>query len=185
MPRVSTSHDDDFLQATLRHADRLHALALRVAPNRWDAADIVQDTYLRAYAAWDRRRPDDVGAWLATICLNVGRDEMRRQTRRGAFIYDGPLPDLADTVDTADVALTRISDDRVNALLWTLPDPQRIAITLMDICGFTAAQVAAITHSPRGTVLARVHRGRKALAVAFAQHPNIPHHSEVHDEPQS
>jgi RNA polymerase sigma-70 factor (ECF subfamily) len=48
--------------------------------------------------------------------------------------------------------------------LWNLPEEQRIAITLMDLDGFTAAQVANMTGSPRGTVLARVHRGRKKLA---------------------
>jgi DNA-directed RNA polymerase specialized sigma24 family protein len=72
---------EDFLRATLRHADLLHTLALRLAPHPADA-DIVQETYLRAYAAWRRRRPDDVGAWLATICLNTGRDERRRPLRR-------------------------------------------------------------------------------------------------------
>jgi RNA polymerase sigma-70 factor, ECF subfamily len=156
---------EDFLQATLRHADLLHTLAARLAPHPADAADIVQDTYLRAFAAWHRQRPDDVGAWLATICLNVGRDECRRHARRSAAICDGPVPDLPDSADTADAALERLDATRIRAALWTLPDSQRIAITLMDLCGFTAAKAAAITGAPRGTILARVHRGRKALAL--------------------
>src|SRR5712691_7045775 len=138
------SDDEDFLQATLRHADLLHALATRLAPHPADAADIVQDTYLRAFAAWHRQRPDDVGAWLATICLNVGRDERRRHARRSAVICDGPVPDLPDRADTAEAALERIGTSWVKAALWALPDSQRIAITLMDLCGFTAAQVAGI-----------------------------------------
>ena len=158
---------EDFLQATLRHADLLHTLAVRLAPHPADAADIVQDTYLRAFAAWHRRRPDDVGAWLATICLNVGRDERRRHARRTAVISDGPVPDLPDRADTAQAALGRLSAARVKTALWALPDSQRIAITLMDLCGFTAAQAAAITGAPRGTILARVHRGRKALALSL------------------
>ncbi len=158
---------EDFLQATLRYADLLQTLAVRLAPHPADAADIVQDTYLRAFAAWHRRRPDDVGAWLATICLNVGRDERRRHARRSAAICDGPVPDLPDRADTAEAALERLGTARIRAALWALPDSQRIAITLMDLCGFTAAQVAAITGAPRGTILARVHRGRKALALSL------------------
>ena len=83
--RGRASDHEDFLRATLGHADLLHTLALRLAPHPADAADIVQDTYLRAFAAWHRQRPDDVGAWLATICLNVGRDEWRRHARRSGL----------------------------------------------------------------------------------------------------
>ena len=100
-------------------------------------------------------------------CLNVGRDERRRHARRSAAICDGPVPDLPDRADTAEAALERLGMSWVKAALWALPDSQRIAITLMDLCGFTAAQVAAITGAPRGTVLARVHRGRKALALSL------------------
>lgn len=159
----------DFLQATLAHADVLHALACRLAPHAQDAPDIVQETYLRAFAAWGRRRPDDVGAWLATICLNVGRDALRRHSRRDGLLDDRPIPDLPSKHDTAEAALARLGSQRVEAVLRLLPEPQRIAITLMDICGFTAAQVATITAAPRGTVLARVHRGRKALALTFTE----------------
>jgi RNA polymerase sigma-70 factor, ECF subfamily len=167
--KVTGRADDheEFLGATLRHADLLHALALRLAPHPADAADIVQETYLRAYAAWRRRRPADMGAWLATICLNVGRDEQRRHARRSAAVSEGPVPDLPDRADTAEAALERLGTSRINAALRVLPDGQRIAITLMDLCGFTAAQAAAITGAPRGTILARVHRGRKALAITL------------------
>lgn len=166
-----TADHEAFLQATLRHSDLVHALARRLAPRPLDAADIVQETYLRAYAAWGRRVPNDVGAWLATICLNVGRDEQRRHVRRDQRTHDGEIPDLADTAgyaDTAEAAIAQIEAERVRVAVWALPEPQRIAITLMDLCGFSAAQVAAITNSPRGSVLSRIHRGRKALAVALS-----------------
>jgi RNA polymerase sigma-70 factor (ECF subfamily) len=159
---------EEFLEATLRHADVLHALARRLAPLPADAADIVQETYLRAYAAWARQRPRDTGAWLATICLNVGRDHRRRHARQQAAVAPGPVPELASGLDTEQQALERESADRVQAMLMRLPEAQRIAITLMDICGFTAHQVAVITGTPRGTVLARVHRGRKQLALSLA-----------------
>ena len=176
---------EEFLEATLCHADLLHSLAARLASRPSDTQDIVQDTYLRAYAAWDRSRPADVRAWLATICLNVGRDEARRHARRAAAAYDGPLPDLPNDADTAEAAFTRIGNTRITAALWTLPEAQRVAITLMDICGFTAAQVAAITTAPRGTVLARVHRGRKRLALTLRDSRETTHYLETRDEPQS
>ncbi len=182
MSRRASDHEE-FLEATLCHAGMLHALAARLAPYPADAADIVQDTYLRAYAAWRRRRPRDAGAWLATICLNAGRDELRRHSRRLAASYHGLVPDLADRADTAEAALERLGSSQVTAVLGALPDVQRIAITLMDVCGFTAAQVAAITGAPRGTVLARVHRGRKALALTLREDCETTRGGEVRDEP--
>src|SRR5258708_12857529 len=157
--QVSRRADDheDFLRATLRHADLLHTLAVRLAPHPADAADIVQDTYLRAYAAWGRRRPDDVGAWLATIRLNAGRDERRRHARRSAAAYDGPLPDLPDRADTAEAAFERLGNSRIRAALWTLPDGHRIATTLMDLCGFPPAHAPAIPPPPPGPTLPRPH----------------------------
>jgi RNA polymerase sigma-70 factor (ECF subfamily) len=178
----SASDHEEFLQATLRHADLLQTLAARLAPHPADAADIVQETYLRAYAAW-RRRPRDVAAWLATICLNVGRDELRRHARRDAVLYRGPVPDLPGRADTAEAALERLGTSRVKAALWTLPEAQRIAITLMDLCGFTAAQAAAITGAPRGTILARVHRGRKALALSLREERHPATTFQARDEP--
>jgi RNA polymerase sigma-70 factor, ECF subfamily len=179
-----SGEDEDFLQATLVHADVVHALARRLATYPQDAPDIVQETYLRGYAAWGRRRPDDVGAWLATICLNVGRDELRRHARRSTHLVDGPIPDLPSSGDTADAVLERLGSDRIEAALWSLPEVQRVAITLMDVCGFTAAQVAAITCAPRGTVLARVHRGRKALALTLGDERAEPQRArEVSDGP--
>ena len=170
--RRGTGDHEEFLRATLRHADLLNALAARLAVRPADVSDLVQETYLRAFAAWHSRRPDDVGAWLATICLNVGRDERRRHSRRDTALHDGPLPDIPDRADTAEAALERLGNSWVETALWTLPETQRIAITLMDVCGFTAAQVAAITGAPRGTVLARVHRGRKALALTIRGEPS-------------
>ena len=161
----------------MRYTDVLHALARRLAPNPADVADIVQETYLRAYTAWGKRRPDDPGAWLATICLNVGRDTLRRHARYRAAVDQAPIPDLASPGDTAEQALERLSTDRIQQALAGLPEAQRIAITLMDVCGFTAKQVAAITDAPRGTVLARVHRGRKLLALSLT-HPALDPHTD-------
>src|ERR671912_2997508 len=71
--------DDEFLQAPLPALDLVHNLARRFGHERADAEDLVQDTYLRAWQAWTNgNRPQQVEAWLATICLNLGRDRLRR-----------------------------------------------------------------------------------------------------------
>jgi len=155
--------DDEFLRATLPALDLVHSLARRFVPKRADAEDLVQETYLRAWQAWTSGRlPRRVEPWLATICLNVGRDWVRRSRSR----REEHLPEAWEATDGANVeleAIERVRRAQLDRALWALPSEQRVAITLMDLGGFTAAEVAAMTGSPRGTVLARVHRGRKAL----------------------
>jgi RNA polymerase sigma-70 factor, ECF subfamily len=156
--------DDEFLRTTLPALDLVHNLARRFARSRPDAEDLVQDTYLRAWQAWTAgNRPRRPEPWLATICLNLGRDRLRQASLQPALAAE-PAQEPAAEVDVAAAAIDRVERAQVERALWALSEEQRIAITLMDIVGFTAAEVAAITGSPRGTVLARVHRGRKALA---------------------
>jgi RNA polymerase sigma-70 factor (ECF subfamily) len=83
--------DDEFLQATLPALDLVHNLARRFGHERADAEDLVQDTYLRAWQAWTNgNRPQQVEAWLATICLNLGRDRLRRASKRLEVVGDPP-----------------------------------------------------------------------------------------------
>ncbi|MGQ0718990.1 MAG: RNA polymerase sigma factor [Pseudonocardiales bacterium] len=159
-----SGQDEQFLQATMPAADLVHNLARRLTGTRADAEDLVQETYTRAWAAWvDGRRPERVAPWLATICLNHGRDRLRRAATHAEVPWDESF-DPPGLVDVEAEALGHVARSAVDAALRGLPDEQCIAITLMDLCGFTAAEVASITGAPRGTVLARVHRGRKRLA---------------------
>ena len=158
--------DEEFQRLTLPALDLVHNLARRFARERADAEDLVQETYLRAWVAWSAgRRPRRVEPWLATICLNAGRDRARRAaTRRETPTAMAATGDLRDAIDVAEEAIGRVQRALVEQALWALPVEQRVAITLMDLGGLTAAEVARVTGSPRGTVLARVHRGRKTLA---------------------
>jgi RNA polymerase sigma-70 factor (ECF subfamily) len=155
--------DEEFLRATLPALDLVYNLARRFVGDP-DAEDLVQETYLRAWQAWTAGRPPRrVEPWLATICLNAGRDWTRRPSRR----LELPTGDAWDRPGTSDVeteAIARTRRAQVERAMAALPAEQRIAIALMDLAGFTAAEVAKLTGSPRGTILARVHRGRKALA---------------------
>lgn len=155
---------EEFLRATLPALDLVHNLARRLTPDAALAEDLVQETYTRAWAAWVAGRvPRRVEPWLATICLNAGRDRLRRDGGRREVPW-AEVAEPAARVDVEAEAIRHVQRQVVERAMWSLPEQQRIAVTLMDLCGLSAAEAAAVTGSPRGTVLARVHRGRKALA---------------------
>jgi RNA polymerase sigma-70 factor (ECF subfamily) len=157
-------------------ADAVYNLARRLTRDTADAEDLVQETYLRAWQAWQgRRRPRRAAPWLAAICLNLARDAARQQARRPAAVPADGLADRPAQLDVAEQAVRRVLRREAEAALGALPDEQRIAIVLMDLCGLTAAEAAAATGSPRGTVLARVHRGRKTLAALIGGREEEPH----------
>jgi len=122
-------------------------------------------------------RPESLNAWLSTICLNLARDRARQKDRRPEVSWPEDL-DAAAAVEVEDLAIRRVQLGMIDRALWTLPDNQRVAITLMDVCGLTAEETAQTTGCPRGTVLAREYRGRKALARAandLGAHPGPRH----------
>lgn len=162
--------DSDFLEAFTEHLDRLHNLARGLTRSPQDAEDLVAETCLLALRGWRRTSPDDAGAWFATICLNAARSSYRRRAARPIEVHaEDWLLDRADAhADTAGLALTRLQARRVRDAVAQLPGPQREAVALMDLAGYTAAQTATIVGAPRGTVLARVHRARKVLARTLA-----------------
>ena len=154
---------EEFLAATLPALDLVYNLARRIASGRDEVEDLVQETYLRAFEAWmRRRRPRKVEAWMATICLNAGRSRLRRAWNREIPTDVEPLRPDPDSVE--DEVMREIRRSVVHEAMSRLPAEQRVAIALMDLGGFTASEAARITGAPRGTVLARVHRGRKKLA---------------------
>ena len=163
--------DREFLDAFTEHLDRLHNLARGLTRTRQDAEDLVSETCLLALRGWRRRRPDDPAAWLATVCLNAARSSYRRSAVRPVEVAadDWLLSQPDELADTAGAALAAVEAARVRTALAQLPTRQLEAITLMDLGGYTAAQTAQILGVPRGTVLARVHRGRKVLARALAE----------------
>ncbi|MGH2693225.1 MAG: RNA polymerase sigma factor [Actinomycetota bacterium] len=156
---------DDFLAATLPALDLVYNLARRMVGGSVEVEDLVQETYTRAFQAWsDGRKPRKVEPWIATICLNAGRSWLRRSSHWREIPTEHDQS-MADVTDVEEEAIDRVRRTQIDRALWKLPEEQRVAISLMDLCGFTASEVARMTGSPRGTVLARVHRGRKKLAV--------------------
>jgi len=155
---------DDFLSATMPAVDLVYNLARRMMRDPVLVEDVVQETYAKAFEAWaSGRKPSKVEPWLATICLNVGRGYWRRAATRYEVLGED-LPERTTGDDVERDALRNVQRDVVHRTLWELPEEQRLTITLMDIDGFTASEVAKIMGTARGTVLSRAHRGRKRLA---------------------
>jgi RNA polymerase sigma-70 factor, ECF subfamily len=167
-----------FLEATLPHVDVVYQVARHAAGAGQDPEDLVQETYLRAYAAFGSYRGQNTRAWLAAICLNAARSQARRRRRRPWEVTGSGLLDVlplsrADggegTADVADVVIAGLDAAEVSRCLGRLPEPQRVCIVLMDVAGYTAREAAEALGCPRGTVLARVHRGRRRLAQLLAE----------------
>jgi RNA polymerase sigma-70 factor, ECF subfamily len=168
----------EFLEATLPHMEAVYQVARQVAGEVQDPEDLVQETYLRAYAAFGSFRGGNMRAWLAAICLNVARSQARRRRLRPWELPSPALPDVSQrsrpdggdgVADVADVVIAGLDAAEVSRCLGLLPEPQRVCIVLMDVAGYTAREAAGALGCPRGTVLARVHRGRRKLAQLLAE----------------
>jgi RNA polymerase sigma-70 factor (ECF subfamily) len=174
---MSADHRE-FLEATLPHLDAVWQVARQATGEGQDPEDMVQETYLRAYAGFGSFRGGSTRAWLATICLNVARSQARRRRRRP---WETPARVLLDALpaargvggevaaDVADVVIAGLDAEEVSRCLARLPEPQRECIVLVDVAGYTAREAAQALGCPRGTVLARVHRGRRRLAQLLAE----------------
>ena len=160
------------------YLDVVYQVARQAAGPGQEPEDLVQETYLRAYAGFGSYRGGNTRAWLAAICLNAARSEARRRRRRPREV---PAPGLLDAIpavpmaggenvpDVADVVIAGLDAQAVSRCLALLPEPQRVCIVLMDVAGYTARETAEVLGCPRGTVLARVHRGRRRLAQLLAE----------------
>ena len=166
-----------FLDATLPHLDAVYQVARQAVGDGQEPEDLVQETYLRAYAAFGTFRGGSIRAWLAAICLNVARSEARRRRRRpwdlpARALPDAPaharFPGVDEPPDVADVVIAGLESQAVSRCLALLPEEQRLCIVLMEVAGYTAREIAEALGCPRGTVLARVHRGRRRLAQLLA-----------------
>ena len=163
---------DAFLRATMGSMDLVYNVARRMVRAPEDVEDLVQETYLAAFRAWkDHRRPDRVEPWLVTICLNLGRSRYRRLSARPREVElsDVVQDTRAGDQDTERDALAAVERSELYRAMWALPEEQRVAITLVDLSGFSTADAATEMGTPRGTVLSRLHRGRRALALLMPE----------------
>jgi RNA polymerase sigma-70 factor (ECF subfamily) len=154
--------------------DPLYGAALRMTRDRADAEDLVQETYLRAYAAFGSfQLGSSARAWMYRILTNTYIDGYRRRRRQPVLratseIADGELAraygQMSPRLWSAEVeALDRLPDGDVKAALEELPERLRLAVYLADVEGFACTEIAEIVGAPQGTVRSRVHRGRSQL----------------------
>ncbi len=166
-----------FEAEVLPHLDRLYGAAMRYTRDPHDAADLVQESVAKAYRSFHQYRPGtNLKAWLYRVLHTTYLSMYRKQQRR-------PQEDLKDQIDDFsfydEVArsggrsaerevLESFTDDEVKQALADLPETFRLAVYLADVEGFAYKEIADIMETPVGTVMSRLHRGRKALQKALA-----------------
>jgi RNA polymerase sigma-70 factor (ECF subfamily) len=154
----------------------LYSAALRLTRNPADAEDLVQEAYLRAYRGFGGFTPGtNLKAWLYRILTNTFINSYRKKQREPVTVLGEEIPDwylydhLADDTTTGETAsaeaqvLERMPDEDVQAALDALPENFRMAVWLADVEGFAYKEIAEILDIPIGTVMSRLHRGRKSL----------------------
>lgn len=159
-----------FEREALVHLDRLYGLALRLTGgDEPRAEDLVQDTVLKAWRAWDRFEPGtNARAWLATILRNTFINDYRRRSRRPDPV---PYDEIADRSVFAEIVeedpegdfFARLVDDEVVAAIDELPEEFRVAVVLSDLEGLGYEEVSDAMGIPVGTVKSRLYRGRRRL----------------------
>lgn len=163
-----------FDELVRRHGDRMWAVALRTCRDPDEASDAVQDAFISAFRRADTfRGTAKVSTWLHRIVVNACLDRLRAKKVRPTVALpeeaaDAGVPDERDPIDEH---TTRLA---VLAALRQLPPDQRVAITLVDLEGWSVEDAADILQCPPGTVKSRCHRGRSRLADLLRNQPEAP-----------
>ena len=151
----------------------LYGAALRLTRNPADAEDLVQEAFLRAYRGFAGfTEGTNLKAWLYRILTNTFINEYRRKQRQPAIVLEDEIPDwyLYEQMGEAGAeasaetqVLEAMPDEDVQQALDSLPEGFRMAVWLADVEGFAYKEIAEILDVPIGTVMSRLHRGRRAL----------------------
>ena len=166
----------DFAEEAMPLMGSLYSGALRMTRNPADAEDLVQETYLKAYRAFGSfQEGTNLKAWLYRILTNTFINSYRAKKRRpdesdlddveDLYLYRrlGGL-EAAETGRSAeDELLDHVTDTQVKEAIESLPEQFRVAVLLADVEGFSYKEIAEILDIPIGTVMSRLHRGRKGL----------------------
>lgn len=164
----------DFESEALSYMNQLYAAALRMTRHGPDAEDLVQETYAKAFAAQDKFTPGtNLKAWLYRIQTNAFINTYRKKQRQPKLsdaeqVEDWQIAAAAEHTSTGlasaeQEALDQISDVQVKQALSELSEDFRMAVFLSDVEGFAYKEIAEIMDTPVGTVMSRLHRGRKLL----------------------
>jgi RNA polymerase sigma-70 factor, ECF subfamily len=178
--RVATEARDRvrFEEDALALSDQVYRVARHLAGSREEAEDLVQETYARAFRSWRQFTPGtNLRAWLLRILTNLNIDRGRRQQRapqmqpleaNDYFLYD-KLAESGDGVSDEQRVVERLSQDDIVAALSAVPHDFRDVLVLVDLGDFSYADAAQILDIPVGTVMSRLHRGRRILKAELAE----------------
>jgi len=158
----------------MQFAPQLYTAALRMTRNAADAEDVVQETFLKAYRAYHTfQEGTNLKAWLYRILTNTYINKYRKQQRRPSEVELGELQDLylyrrlgeqsGASRSAEQEVLDTFVDSDVKAAMESLPEHFLMPVYYADVEGFSYKEIAEILDVPIGTVMSRLHRGRKAL----------------------
>jgi RNA polymerase sigma-70 factor, ECF subfamily len=166
-----------FEEDALALSDQVYRVARHLANSREEADELVQETYARAFRSWRSFSPGtNLRAWLLRILTNLNIDRGRRRQRTpdiqpleegDYFLYNRLEQEVGDTDEER--VVERLSQDNVVSALSAVPHDFRDVIVLVDIGDFSYADAAQILDIPLGTVMSRLHRGRRILKRQLAE----------------
>jgi RNA polymerase sigma-70 factor, ECF subfamily len=167
-----------FEEDALALSDQVYRVARHLASSREDAEELMQETYARAFRSWRSFTPGtNMRAWLLRILTNLNIDRGRRQQRapqmqpleaNDYFLYDR-LAENGDGVPDEEQVVERLSQDDIVTALSAVPHDFRDVLVLVDLGDFSYADAAQILDIPVGTVMSRLHRGRRILKRELAE----------------
>jgi RNA polymerase sigma-70 factor (ECF subfamily) len=173
---------DLFEEQAMQYMDQLYAAAMRMTKNPADAADLVQETFVKAYTAFGQfQQGTNLKAWLYRIQTNTFINNYRKNQRNP---YQGTIDDLEDwqlggaesvtqhtsTRSAEAEAIDHLPDSAVKDALQSIPEDFRLAVYFADVEGFSYQEIADIMKTPVGTVMSRLHRGRRLLRGLLAEY---------------
>jgi len=173
---VNMTTREDFTHDAMQHAPQLFSTAMRMTRNRSDAEDLVQETFIKAWRSFATyQQGTNLRAWLFRIMTNTYINKYNAQQRKPTetelddveelFLYKrlGAVDQSQLSQSAEDQMLSLFTDDEVKKALEELPDQFRIPVLMSDVEGFSYKEIAEILEIPLGTVMSRLHRGRKSM----------------------
>jgi RNA polymerase sigma-70 factor, ECF subfamily len=167
---------EDFTNDAMQYAPQLFATALRMTRNKADAEDLVQETFLKGWRAFESyQQGTNLRAWLFRIMTNTFINKYNSQQRRPQeteldeveelFLFRrmGAFDQSKMNQSAEDQMLELFTDEEVKNAIESLPETFRIPVLLSDVEGFSYKEIAEMIEVPIGTVMSRLHRGRKAM----------------------